>query len=140
MKKTFIKPAVILIITYPRIEDKAGVIFLGRPASVTEAAPPSRICPNAGWQILNPIAAAKPPRPPKQPRRRRGAVVQMLAVQNHNPIAAKFELILLMRSGMGNFHNCFHDVLIVDACLTILGYVIMLLSHLSPRDYEFVLP
>ena len=67
-------------------------------------------------------------------------VVQMRAAQNHNPIAVKIELILLMRSGMGYFHICFRDVLTVYACLTILGYVIMLLSHLSPRDYGFGTP
>ena len=62
---------------------------------------------------------------------------QLRAAQNHNPIAVKIELILLLISGMGNFHNCFHDVLTVYACLTILGYVIMLLSHLSPCDSGF---
>ena len=66
-----------------------------------------------------------------------GTAVQMRAAQNHNPIAVKIELILLLISGMGNFHNCFHDVLTVYACLTILGYVIMLLSHLSPCDSGF---
>ena len=62
------------------------------------------------------------------------------AVQNHNPIAVRMELILLKCSGMVNFHNYFHDVLTVYACLTILGYVIMLLSHLSPCDYGFGTP
>ena len=62
------------------------------------------------------------------------------AVQIQNPIAVRMELILLKCSGMVNFHNYFHDVLTVYACLTILGYVIMLLSHLSPCDYGFVPP
>ena len=34
--------------------------------------------------------------------------------------------------------NCFFMILLqFYACLTILRYVIMLLSHLSPRDYRF---
>ena len=74
-------------------------------------------------QILNPIAAAedvgglgpRQPQPEAAEARssRGGAVVQMRAAQNHNPIAVKIELILLMSSGMGNFHDYFHSALLV---------------------------
>ena len=112
----------------PPKAEAADVLGPKQPQPKSAAAAPSSKCGMAN------------PEPHSSEDGATGRGGQLRAAQNHNPIAVKIELILLLISGMGNFHYCFHDVLTVYACLTILGYVIMLLSHLSPCDYGFGTP